>query len=50
LKNKDRAIAHLEKSADAKEGQIMYIEYVQVFDEIRADPRFVALEKRIGLE
>ena len=50
LKKKDQAIAYLEKSADAKEGQIMYIKYAQAFDEIRSAPRFIALEKRVGLD
>ena len=50
LKKKDQAIAYLEKSAEAKEGQIMFIKYAQAFDEIRSDSRFVALERRVGLE
>ena len=50
LKKKDQAIAYLEKSAEAKEGQITFIKYAQAFDEIRSDPRFIALEKRVGLD
>ena len=50
LKKNDQAIAYLEKSAEAKEGQITFIKYAQAFDEIRSDQRFVALEKRVGLE
>jgi TolB-like protein len=50
LNKKDQAIGYLEKSADAKEGQITFIKYAQAFDGIRSDPRFVALEKRVGLE
>ena len=45
----DNAIAQLNKSADAREGQILYLKYNPFFDELRSDPRFVALEKRVGL-
>jgi TolB-like protein/Flp pilus assembly protein TadD len=50
LKDKDTAISYLEKSADAKEGQILYLKYEPFFDGIRSDLRFVALEKRVGLK
>lgn len=50
LKKNDQAIAYLEKSAEAKEGQIMFIKYTQAFDGLRSDPRFIALEKRVGLD
>jgi TolB-like protein len=49
LHDKDNAIAQLAKSADAHEGQILYLKYDPFFDEIRSDPRYVALEKRVGL-
>jgi len=49
LHDKDKAIAELTRSADAQEGQILYLRYDPFFDEIRSDPRYVALEKRIGL-
>lgn len=50
LKDTDRAISYLQKSADAREGQILYIKYEPFFDGIRSDSRFVALEKRVGLQ
>jgi TolB-like protein len=50
LHEKDAAISYLQKSADAREGQILYLKYEPIFDEIRSDPRYIALEKRIGLE
>ncbi len=49
LHDKNNAIAQLQKSADAHEGQILYLKYDPFFDEIRGDPRYVALEKRVGL-
>jgi Flp pilus assembly protein TadD len=45
---KDAALENLEKSAEAREGQILYIPYDPAFDSIRSDARFIALEKKIG--
>lgn len=45
----DKAIAALTLSADAHEGQILYLKYDMVFDAIRSDPRYLSLEKRVGL-
>ncbi|HEY1805872.1 MAG TPA: hypothetical protein VGG45_15475 [Terracidiphilus sp.] len=50
LHDTDNAIGELEKCADQHEGQILYIKYDPFFDGIRNDPRYVALEKRVGLE
>ena len=49
LHDTDNAIAELNKCAEAHEGQILYIKYDPFFDGIRGDPRYVALEKRVGL-
>jgi TolB-like protein len=49
LHDTNNAIAQLSKSADAHEGQILYLRYDPFFDEIRTDPRYVALEHRVGL-
>jgi TolB-like protein len=50
LHEKDAAISNLQKSADLHEGQILYLKYEPIFDEIRSDARYIALEKKIGLE
>lgn len=49
LGDRDNTVAQLGKSANAREGQILYLKYDPFFDAVRADPRYVALEKRIGL-
>jgi Tfp pilus assembly protein PilF len=49
LDDRDSVIAQLQKSAEHHEGQILYIKYDPSFDNARTDPRFVALEKRVGL-
>jgi TolB-like protein/tetratricopeptide (TPR) repeat protein len=49
LNERETAIEELSKSADAHEGQILYIKHDPFFDEIRNDPGYVALEKRVGL-
>jgi serine/threonine-protein kinase len=49
LHDKEAALSWLTKSADAREGQIMYLRYEPIFDDIRGDPRYLALEKRVGL-
>jgi len=49
LHEKDEALVELNRAADAHEGQILYIKYDPFFDEIRDDPRYEALERRVGL-
>jgi TolB-like protein/Tfp pilus assembly protein PilF len=49
LHEADRAIEYLQKSAEARESLILYLEIDALFDPIRKDPRFIALEKKIGL-
>jgi serine/threonine-protein kinase len=49
LGDKDRAFSYLNKSAEAKEGQIFYIRYEPAFDGIRSDRRFTALERLVRL-
>jgi adenylate cyclase len=49
LHDTNDAFAQLNKSADAREIQILYLKYDPYWDEIRNDPRFIALERRVGL-
>jgi tetratricopeptide (TPR) repeat protein len=50
LGERNAALENLQKSADAREGQIFYLPYDPAFDAIRHDPRFLALERRVGFE
>lgn len=49
LHDSDAVFAQLERSAKAHEGQILYLKVEPVFDELRGDPRYVAMERRVGL-
>ena len=49
LHDAGRAMEYLEKSAAARESLILYLAIDTLFDPIRKDPRFVALERKIGL-
>jgi hypothetical protein len=40
---------YLEKSAELREPRLLMLKYDRVFDSIRPDARFVALERRLGL-
>jgi serine/threonine-protein kinase len=48
--DKQSALALLEKSAQFNEQQILYLKYDRLFDSLRNEPRYIALEKRVGLE
>jgi TolB-like protein/DNA-binding winged helix-turn-helix (wHTH) protein/Tfp pilus assembly protein PilF len=49
LQDPEPALANLLKAADIREPQVPYIKVDPLFDPIREDPRFVALEKKVGL-
>jgi len=50
LGEKDRAFEWLEKSYEERSGRLMYLKVKPSFDPLRADPRFTALLKKVGLE
>jgi tetratricopeptide (TPR) repeat protein len=50
LHEKAQAIRFLEKSAADHEPQILYLKVAPEFTEERSDPRYLALERRVGLE
>jgi TolB-like protein/Tfp pilus assembly protein PilF len=43
------ALSFLEKSAEQQESQVFYLKVDPMFDPMRADPRFITLEKKQGL-
>ncbi|MBV9743258.1 MAG: hypothetical protein JO099_05800, partial [Acidobacteriia bacterium] len=48
--DKEAALSALDRSFSAREGQLLYLKLEPAFDPIRADPRYQALEKSVGLE
>ena len=50
LGDKEVAMSYLLKSADIREPQVPYIRVDPLFDPIRNDPRYIGLEKKIGLD
>ena len=48
LEDKDHAISRLEQAFKERDGQLTYMKVDPVFDEIRSDPRFQDLVRRIG--
>ncbi len=49
LGNKDRAFAWLDKAVAQRSWMIIYLKKDNVWDSLRADPRFAALLKRVRL-
>jgi len=47
--NADHVMPYLEKSAELREPRLLMLKYDRVFDTVRQDPRFLALERRLGL-
>jgi hypothetical protein len=45
----EHAMSQLQKSAELREPVLMALKVDRVFDSIRQDPRFIALERRLGL-
>jgi len=49
LGDKDRALDWLEKAAEERARQIVFLKQDAVFDPLRGEPRFQALVRRVGL-
>jgi TolB-like protein/DNA-binding winged helix-turn-helix (wHTH) protein/Tfp pilus assembly protein PilF len=49
LGDKETAMSYLQQSAEIREPQVPYIKVDPIFDPIRSDPRYQALEQKIGL-
>jgi hypothetical protein len=43
------ALSWLEKSAAIREPQVLYLKVEPLFDDLRREPRYIALERRLGL-
>ena len=50
LRNRDAALAHLERSVEAREVQATFIRIDTRWNWVRADPRFTALLERLRLK
>jgi len=50
LGDNDRAFEYLEKSYRAHDGNLVYIKVDPLFTDLRTDPRYMGLARRIGLE
>lgn len=46
----DRAFRWLERAADDREPLVIYLAVDPLYEPLRADPRFAALLRRLGLE
>jgi TolB-like protein/DNA-binding winged helix-turn-helix (wHTH) protein/tetratricopeptide (TPR) repeat protein len=49
LSDRERTLEYLEKSAEAHEAELIYIKRYAVFDQLRSDPRFLAVLAKLGL-
>jgi hypothetical protein len=49
LHDQEKALSYLQQSVPDHEGQILFMKYEPSFEEIRGDPRFLAIEKQVGL-
>ena len=48
-KDTEHAISYLQKSAELREPVLMVLKVDRAFDSLRQDPRFIALERKLGL-
>jgi hypothetical protein len=49
LKDDDQAFTSLEAAYQERHPYLIFLKVEPVFDRLRTDPRFVELEKRVGL-
>ncbi|HYP02683.1 MAG TPA: hypothetical protein VER76_21025 [Pyrinomonadaceae bacterium] len=49
LNDADQAFACLERASEERSGFMAFIKVEPMLDPLRSDPRFAALERRIGL-
>ena len=49
LGDAQHALQYLEASAGARESLVLYIDIDTLFDPLRKNPRFTALERQVGL-
>jgi serine/threonine-protein kinase len=49
LGDKRRALEALEKAYEARSDSLLFLKVDKIFDPLRADPRFVALLKKVDL-
>ncbi|MGA3190184.1 MAG: hypothetical protein ABSF22_24020 [Bryobacteraceae bacterium] len=45
----EHAMSYLQQSAELREPSLLMLKYDRSFDRVRQDPRFIALERRLGL-
>ena len=50
LHDRAAAMSYLQKSAASHESQILWLKYDPVFEEMRSDRRYIAIEKMVGLQ
>ncbi len=50
LEDRDRAFQYLDKAMEERNGWMVYMKTLPLFDSLRSDPRFTALVKKVGLE
>jgi hypothetical protein len=50
LNEKDEAFAYLRKAFEKRDAELVYLKFNPIFDNLRGDPRFDDLVRRVGLK